>query len=39
LYGAATAFQLVGLASHRLEVPGGRRLEIDHSQVVSEILT
>jgi hypothetical protein len=35
----ATALHLLGLDSHRLEVPGRRRLEIDHGQAISEILT
>jgi hypothetical protein len=34
----ATLLHLLGLDSHRLEVPGRRRLEIDHGQVIREIL-
>ena len=35
----ATALHLLGLDSQRLEVPGRRRLAIDHGEVISEILT
>jgi hypothetical protein len=34
----ATILHLLGLDSHRLEVPGRKRLEIEHGQVISEIL-
>jgi len=34
----ATLLHLLGLDSHRLEVPGRRRLEIDHGRVIREIL-
>jgi uncharacterized protein (DUF1501 family) len=34
----ATLLHLLGLDSHRLEVPGRRRLEIDHGRVIPEIL-
>lgn len=34
----ATVLNLLGLDSHRLEVPGRRRLEIDHGEVIREIL-
>ena len=30
--------QLMGLDSYRLEVPGRKRLEIDHGQPISEII-
>lgn len=35
----ATLLHLLGLDRHRLEVPGRKRLEIDHGQVIEEILT
>jgi hypothetical protein len=34
----ATVLHLLGLDSHRLEVPGQKRLEIDHGQVMRAIL-
>ena len=34
----ATVLHLLGLDSHRLEIPGRRRLEIDHGEVIREIL-
>lgn len=34
----ATVLHQLGLDSHRLEVPGRRRLEIDHGEVIREIL-
>lgn len=34
----ATVLHLLGLDGRRLEIPGRRRLEIDHGQVISEIL-
>ena len=34
----ATILHLLGLDSHRLEVPGRKRLEIDHGHVIREIL-
>ncbi|MGI8602117.1 MAG: DUF1501 domain-containing protein [Verrucomicrobiales bacterium] len=34
----ATVLHLLGLDSHRLELPGRRRLELDHGEVISEIL-
>ena len=34
----ATVLHLLGLDSHRLEVPGRKRLEIDHGQVIRDIL-
>ena len=34
----ATILHLLGLDSHRLEVPGRKRLEIEHGQVIREIL-
>ena len=34
----ATALHLMGLDSHRLEVPGRRRLAIDHGQPIKEII-
>lgn len=34
----ATIMHLLGLDSHRLEVPGRKRLEIEHGQVIREIL-
>ena len=35
----ATILHLMGLDSHRLEVPGRKRLEIEHGHVIHEILT
>ena len=35
----ATVLHLLGLDSRKLEVPGRKRLEIDHGQVIREILT
>ena len=34
----ATVMQLMGLDSYRLEIPGRKRLEIDHGQPISEII-
>jgi hypothetical protein len=34
----ATVLHLLGLDSHRLEVPGRKRLQIDHGEVIREIL-
>jgi hypothetical protein len=34
----ATVLHQLGLDSHRLEVPGRKRLDIDHGEVISEIL-
>ena len=34
----ATVLHLLGLDSHRLEVPGRKRLEIDHGKVIREVL-
>ena len=34
----ATVMQLMGLDSHRLEIPGRKRLEIDHGQAISGII-
>ena len=34
----ATVMQLMGLDSYRLEVPGRKRLEIDHGQAIGEII-
>ena len=34
----ATALHLLGLDSMRLEVPGRRRLAIDHGEVIEDIL-
>jgi hypothetical protein len=34
----ATVLHLLGLDPHRLEIPGRKRLEIDHGQVIREIL-
>lgn len=34
----ATILHLLGLDSRRLEVPGRKRLEIDHGQVIHDIL-
>jgi hypothetical protein len=35
----ATVLHLLGLDNRRLEVPGRKRLEIDHGRVIKEILT
>lgn len=35
----ATTLHLLGLDSHKLEVPGRKRLDIDHGDVIKEILT
>jgi hypothetical protein len=34
----ATALHCLGLDSHKLEVPGRKRLEIDHGEVITQIL-
>ncbi|HXJ76481.1 MAG TPA: DUF1501 domain-containing protein, partial [Candidatus Dormibacteraeota bacterium] len=34
----ATALHLLGLDSHRLEVPGRKRLELDHGEPIRAIL-
>ena len=34
----ATVLQLMGLDSYRLEIPGRKRLEIDHGEAISEII-
>ena len=34
----ATILQLMGLDSYRLEIPGRKRLEIDHGEVIREII-
>lgn len=34
----ATVLHLLGLDNRRLEVPGRKRLEIDHGHVIREIL-
>ena len=34
----ATILQLLGLDSHKLEVPGRKRLEIDHGKAIREIM-
>ena len=34
----ATVMQLMGLDSYRLEIPGRKRLEIDHGQSIGEII-
>jgi hypothetical protein len=34
----ATILRQLGLDSRRLEIPGRKRLEIDHGQVIREIL-
>jgi uncharacterized protein (DUF1501 family) len=34
----ATVLRQLGLDSHRLEVPGRKRLEMDHGKVIEEIL-
>lgn len=35
----ATVLRLLGLDNRRLEIPGRKRLEIDHGRVIDEILT
>ncbi len=35
----ATVLHLLGLDNRRLEIPGRKRLEIDHGRVITEILT
>jgi len=35
----ATIMKQMGLDSHRLEIPGRKRLEIDHGEVIREIVT
>jgi hypothetical protein len=34
----ATVFHLLGLNSHKLEIPGRKRLEMDHGEVIKKIL-
>ena len=34
----ATVMQLMGLDSHRLEIPGRKRLEIDHGEAITSIM-
>ena len=34
----ATVLELMGLDSYRLEIPGRKRLEIDHGEAISEII-
>ncbi|MFM7150296.1 MAG: DUF1501 domain-containing protein, partial [Gemmataceae bacterium] len=34
----ATILQLLGLDSRKLEIPGRKRLDIDHGKVIREIL-
>jgi uncharacterized protein (DUF1501 family) len=34
----ATALHQLGLSSHKLEVPGRKRLEMDHGKVIHEII-
>jgi hypothetical protein len=34
----ATVLHLMGLDNRRLEIPGRKRLEIDHGRVITEIL-
>ncbi len=34
----ATVLHLLGLDSHRMEIPGRKRLEIEHGKVIGEIL-
>jgi len=34
----ATVLQLMGLDSHRLEIPGRKRLEIDHGEAIASII-
>jgi hypothetical protein len=35
----ATVLRLMGLNSHKLEVPGRKRLDMDHGEMIKEILT
>jgi hypothetical protein len=35
----ATIFQLLGLDSRKLEIPGRKRLDIDHGKPILEIMT
>jgi hypothetical protein len=35
----ATVLHQLGLDPHRLEIPGRKRLEIDHGKVIREILS
>jgi hypothetical protein len=35
----ATVLHLMGLNSHKLEVPGRKRLDMDHGEMIKEILT
>jgi hypothetical protein len=35
----ATVLHLLGLNSHKLEVPGRKRLDMDHGEMIKEILT
>jgi hypothetical protein len=35
----ATVLKLMGLDSRRLDIPGRRRLDIDHGQAIDEILS
>jgi hypothetical protein len=34
----ATVLRLMGLDSYRLEIPGRKRLEIDHGEAIREIM-
>ena len=34
----ATVLHLLGLNSHKLEVPGRKRLDMDHGEAIREIL-
>ncbi|MGV3530846.1 MAG: DUF1501 domain-containing protein [Chthoniobacteraceae bacterium] len=34
----ATVLQLMGLNSHKLEIPGRKRLEIDHGEIINSII-
>jgi len=34
----ATVLHLLGLDSHRLEIPGRKRLEVEHGSAIREIL-
>ena len=34
----ATVLHCLGLNSHKLEVPGRKRLDIDHGEIIKEIL-
>ena len=34
----ATVLKLLGLDSHRLEIPGRKRLEVEHGNPIQEIL-